>query len=219
LLRLPNQKDLAAAAEAFAKTNASVGAVLLVGSYARGEHTQESDIDLLVRATKSVNISQDDVKAFFRAHLESHGFYVRAVDAFVIDDRDFGPRSPFRRSAAHMRFLEASCGVLLWGEDFRHLLAPPPQQTVLERVLNQIAELLDHPEQIDARDVLLIAMGRMYAHTGTWPSKREAAEWDKHPAVRRAWQHRTQTEQSTDDSDSYADYVRAAARELESFVQ
>jgi hypothetical protein len=191
----------------------------LVGSYARGECTEESDIDLLVWATRYDDIRQSEVRSFFRSHLEGRGFHVQSIDAFVIDDRDLGPQTLRHVRASHMRFLEAGTGVFLWGEDFRGLLTPPPRRTVLERSLRHASQLLNDPRAIDERDVLLVAIGRMYAHTDRWPSKREATEWDEHLAVRLAWQHRTQGEPPVDDEGVYADYVRAVAHELATFIR
>src|ERR1051326_7984430 len=127
-VRLPNRDDLIDAATAFATETPTVRGILLVGSYARGEFTPRSDVDLLVLTARSTDIGQDAVKEFFRSHLEQHGLQIQAVDVFVLDNKDLGLHSLFRRSAAHMRFLEADRGVPLWGEDFRSHLVRPPRE-------------------------------------------------------------------------------------------
>lgn len=212
----PTQDDLKTAARALARANPSIRGVLLVGSYARGEQTEVSDVDLVVRVDRLEDVQQDQVKETFASHLRADHDVL--VDAVIVGALDLGPRSLFRNTAAHMRFLDAGSAVLLWGEDFRNLLVPPERNHVLQRCWSQAVQLLNEPQRIDEQDVLLVAMGQMYAQTRSWPSKRAAVEWAQHPAVHAAWQRRCEGGGLGDNQGQYVDYVRMVIAELQSFV-
>ena len=83
-----SQESIALAAQRIAAASSSPAKVILIGSYARGDATEDSDVDLVVLQKEFVNKSQE----YLRLIGEVHKVMTR-VDLILMREDDFEWRS------------------------------------------------------------------------------------------------------------------------------